>query len=700
MKTFNVVSAAVVALCLGACSGGGGAGGTNVFDGTGAPAAGASSPTAAVAGSMMLTLSSQTVTSAAPVTVSAKLVDAKGNGLAGQVIAFSSIAKLGDFSAPSALTDASGIATVALFPAATATAKAGADTVVASATVGGTEVKVSLGFQLTATNVTISDFSAPSVTLGSKLAPYGQADLVVSLSGAANGTPVAVSLSSLCVGKGKALLTPPSTTTTNGKATFTYKDAGCGATEVADTLQASITGSVVTKSLNLNLSSPAVSSVTFSSATPEIIYLKGSGLTETSLVVFQVRDLAGNPLPNQDVTLEPNTLIGGLTIDGGLVPVVKKSDSNGNVSVRVNSGTVPTPMRVKATLGGAGGITTVSSSLSIAVGLPSQLNFSLSQVTTNMEAYNRDGTPNTYSVIASDRLGNPVSPGTAISFVAEGGQVMASAQTVLNGGLAQASASFVSSEPRPANGRVTVLAYALGEESFIDANGNNVYDPGEAFQDLGAPFLNRAFDNVFNSVTDQFFALDSSTSACAAVDPAKDPLLLLAPQLRIPSRPATCDGKWGRAYVRRSIETIFSTSQARPFLLSPETPACAKAIELKINSAGSLRSYNRLLGAVIANASKTGFVTILAADANSERLNPMAAGTNVTVEASTGLTVKVTGGAKIPNANEATAVGVEYEFSGTTTSGTITASFESPNGLKTSIPFTVTQGAAPSSCPP
>jgi hypothetical protein len=731
MKTLNVISAAVVLSLLGACSGGGGGSGTNVFTGAGTAASAADGGTSGATGataaapSVNLTLSSRTVTSAAPVQVTAKVLDAKGVGLAGKVVTFSSLTKLGDFSSTTALTDATGSATVALFPA--ANAKTGADTVSATATVSGAAVESSTGFQLTATDVAIADFSSPSVAAGTKLSAYGQADLTLTLSGAANGTPVSLSLNSLCVGKGKASLTPLTATTTNGKATFTYKDLGCGATEAADTLQAAVTGSLANKSLSINLASPSVSSVTFSSATPEIIYLKGSGLTETSQVIFQVRDLAGNPLPNQDVTLEATTLAGGLTIDGGAVPVVKKSDSGGNVTIRVNSGTVPTPMRVKATLGGAGGIATVSSSLSIAVGLPSQLNFSLSQETRNIEGYNIDGTKNAYNIIASDRLGNPVSPGTAINFVSEGGQVVATAQTGIVNGSARASVNFLSSEPRPVNGRVTVLAYALGEESFLDANGNNVYDPGEAFQDLGSPFLNRAFDNSFNPVTDQFFALSGgadSSSACAAVevttDPLlfKDPLLLLSPRLDIQTRPGTCDSKWGRAYVRRSVETVFSTSGARPFLVGfprgmTNVSASCAVTELEIDSLtnkqvfsnlGSYKSQTStafLPPAILANSSKVGFVDILAADMNPQRLNPMAAGTAVTVEATTGLAVKISGGSPVPNTLEANVVGVEYEFADDATSGTITVSFQSPSRLKTAVAFGVLRGAytGPSPCP-
>ena len=37
---------------------------------------------------------------------------------------------------------------------------------------------------------------------------------------------------------------------------------------------------------------------------------------------------------------------------------------------------------------------------------------------------------------------------------------------------------------------MTIFAYALGEESFVDANGNNLFETGETYTDLGEPFRN------------------------------------------------------------------------------------------------------------------------------------------------------------------------------------------------------------------
>jgi hypothetical protein len=248
-------------------------------------------------------------------------------------------------------------------------------------------------------------------------------------------------------------------------------------------------------------------------------------------------------------------------------PFTLTSNALGQVAVRVNSGTLPTPIRVSARLAASPSIATVSSNLSVAVGLPSQLNFSMSQATRNIEGYNIDGTVNTYQIIAADRSGNPVPAGTSINFVTEGGQVEAVKQTQLVSGIARTIANFVSAEPRPVDGRVTITAYALGEESFLDLNGNNAYDTNEPFQDLGNVFKDRNFDGSFDRIQDEFIPLTINNSNSCTV-PGNNLLLLDA---SIPSVPGTCDATWsgaGQVYVRRAAETVLSTSAGRPLWLS------------------------------------------------------------------------------------------------------------------------------------
>ena len=721
MKRFvHVLWAPVLALLLAACGGGSGGAGTPAFGpGSGGGGAGGGGGGSATTYAVAVTASSQTVTAAQPATVSARVTNNAGTPVASQVVNFSTGAGLGTFSASSALTNSDGVATVTLSPA--SASSVGADTVVATASINGAMVSGSLGFQLTATNVSITAFRADigNAALGA----YAQTLLTVTLGGTSPATPVNVVVSSACVTQGRATLTPPSVTTSTGTATFTYRDAGCGAFNTTDGLQVSVTGTGATATQTLTLTAPTVSSIAFVSASPSEIYLRGSGFVENSNVTFQVRDANGLGVPNQGVTLEATTLAGGLLIDGGSVPVTKLTDSNGNVLVRINAGTVPTPVRVRATLNNTN-ISTVSSSLAVAVGLPSQQNFSLSQGTHNIEGLDRDGTPNTYMIIASDRLGNPVPEGTAINFVAEGGQVQAIRFTTLANGLASATANFQSSSPRPTDGRVTVLAYALGEESFLDTNGDNVYTAGEDHQDLGDVFLDRLFNRSYNAAEDQFVSLSiTGTDSCNLSASSLLRLGVEAPSRALSVNGAalnTCVAGWGRAYVRKAIQTVFSSSSARlgwrqspgdSRVQSRDAGNVCRSITLidqiaaspyAVNDAATSTSFYLLGDAAnvrLVNVGKVGSFGFLVADDNPVALNPMSAGTTVSAAATTGLTATVQGGT-VPSTLNPSGTAINYAFDDTTTSGTITVSVRSPSGLVTVFAQTIYRGAVPNTDPP
>lgn len=693
------------------------------FTATSSGAIGAGSP------SLALSLSSAIVTTAVPVTAVAIVRDGAGAPVAGQVVKFKTVDGLGSFTVSSALTDATGTASSAL--TATAAGQSGADQVIAATSVNGTALQASQGFQLTATSATISTFSSDKPIL----LPYEQANLTVNVAGAPAGTPVNLSLSSTCVASGRATLTPASSTTTTGSATFTYRDAGCGATNTTDSLQVSIAGTSAVRTLSVGLTSPTVNSITFTSATPATIFLKSSGLTETSTLIFTVVDTAGNGLPNQQVTLELLTASGGLTLDGGATPVSKKTDSFGRVNALINSGTVPTPVRVRATL--SNGINSVSSDLAVAVGLPSELNFSLSQTSRNIEGYDIDGTANAYSIIASDRLSNPVPVGTAINFIAEGGQIEPIKNTALVNGLARASANFVSASPRPLDGRVTVLAYALGEESFLDTNGNNIWDAGvdTQFQDLGAVFLSRKYLGTYFAATDQLIPLSISgvgnASPCIA---PTSPLLNLTASIPTAAG-TTCDSNWGRAYVRRAAETVLSTSVARPvwasgnlpqdlYVLSSRAPSrlpspppavgtadykslqCGKVtdafdspIDLVVrytegSGAEEKEPYYRVGGATtIYNMQEVSGMSFLVADRNPVRLNPVASGSVIEVTTTGKVSATVIGGSPVPSSSEATFASIGLDFGTTGRSGTVNIKITSPSGLTTVVSQSVSREA-------
>ena len=668
---------------------------------------------------LQTSLSSTSISSATPATVTATLTDGKGAPVGGQVVTFTVVRGLAKTNVGTALTDASGNAVVILSPASSTVA--GADEVIASASLSGTTLQSTKGFQVQATNVTLSSFTSAVANLGA----YGQTTLTVGISGASVGSPVNVSVTSSCVSQGKATLSPSNFTATSAKVDLQFKDNGCGAIQANDKLQASIVGAASSVTLDLPISVPSASSLAFVSAVPEVIYIKASGFTETSTLTFEVRDGAGNILPNRSVVLSLLTLSGGVTMEGGIGDVTQISDAGGRVTVRVSSGTVPTPIRVSAKLKDTPTIATVSSNLSVAVGLPSQLNFSLSQTAKNIEGFNIDGTANNYTIIASDRSGNPVPAGTSINFVTEGGQVEPIKQIQLVGGLARATAGFVSADPRPADGRVTVTAYSLGEESFIDQNGNNSYDLGEPFQDLGNVFKDRIFDGIYDASVDEYLPTNiANSSACIAASAAAGATpattALLALNASIPSVPGTCDSAWsgaGKVYVRRAAETVLSTSAARA-LWSNTTglDSSCKKITLQIGPSPTATDDKNWLvqggETWYGNGSASLTLPFIVADANTfpipggpngsvGRLNPMAAGTTISASTpTTGLKVVLGGGSPVPSTTEATwgAVGVTFD---TVSAGVVFVTFTSPSGLGTTYAINVqrTKPLGTTTCP-
>jgi hypothetical protein len=152
-------------------------------------------------------------------------------------------------------------------------------------------------------------------------------------------------------------------------------------------------------------------------------------------------------------------------------------------------------------------VTTLSDILVASTGLPDQKHFSLSTQIGNCEGRDIDQTCSIVTATLGDHFGNPVPDGTAVNFSTEGGIIDASCVTgsllsLPPGGLpagstpvGQTTNSKVgpgsgtcsvllrASQPRPPNMRITVLAYAVGEENFFDANGNNSFDAGDTFLD-------------------------------------------------------------------------------------------------------------------------------------------------------------------------------------------------------------------------
>ncbi len=244
------------------------------------------------------------------------------------------------------------------------------------------------------------------------------------------------------------------------------------------------------------------------------------------------------------------------------------SDANGLAVIIVNSGTVSTPVRVTASTTDtstvpATTLTTQSSGLTISTGIPDQDSFTLGATKLNIE--NINGNTTVLTARLADHFNNPVPDGTVVNFTTEGGSIVASCSTATDSnGNSNCSSTLTVQDPRlDIHGRYTVLAYAVGEESFTDLNGNGVADlvPNEMIDENGVSTdLPEAFrDDNENGVRDanETF-IDFNQNGVYDGPDGQYSGVLCNDAI---SSPGTCS-KNKTIDVRRSIVIIFSGSNA------------------------------------------------------------------------------------------------------------------------------------------
>ena len=416
------------------------------------------------------------ISSGSPGLVKAVVKDSSGNLVSSTVVIFTTDDALATFSPSSgtALTDSNGQAAVTIIVA--NVNAAGAASITAKAQVGTESPEGTTAFAIGATSVTLSN-----LTIGQNpLSAFGTTgiDVTVLSNGAPVTTPLTVNFTSGCAAAGKADLTPSVTTGNNGKATASYHDRGCG---TVDTITVNLSGIATTATASLNVKPPNTGSIQFKSATPNQITLKGTGgagLQETSEVRFKVLDEGGFAVGGKTVNFTLSTGVGGVA----LTSLSAISDATtGEVASNVVSGSISTPVRVLATTTNSIGATlaTQSDQLTITTGVPTQTAFSLAVTTFNIEGWAFDGQNTTLTARLADHFGNPPPAGTVVNFVSEGAKVGASCTTSAGAATTEAgvcSSLFTSQNLRPTNGRVSVLAYAVGEEGFTDKNGDGFVD--------------------------------------------------------------------------------------------------------------------------------------------------------------------------------------------------------------------------------
>ncbi len=270
-------------------------------------------------------------------------------------------------------------------------------------------------------------------------------------------------------------------TTTSGTATATYVAQGCSGKDTI-TATTSINSKNLTATGTITVAPSTIGSIQFVSATPSTISLKGVGGTETSTVVFKVVGSTGGPVPGTTVSFSLDSTVGGLAVS----PTSAVSGNDGSAQTIVQSGTVPTTVRVTASVNTTNGtISTQSNALLVSTGFPTEKGFSLSVTTFNIEGGDRDGTTDTITVRLADSFGNPVPNGTQIYFTTTGGSIQPGCTTTAG----TCNVTWTSQNPRPDPGvqapavlyHAEILAYAIGEESWTDTNTNGIFDGPDTF---------------------------------------------------------------------------------------------------------------------------------------------------------------------------------------------------------------------------
>lgn len=177
----------------------------------------------------------------------------------------------------------------------------------------------------------------------------------------------------------------------------------------------------------------------------------GSGRSESAVLTFRVVDASNAPINAAAVTFTLNASNGGAV----LKQTSAVSNSDGQVTVTVSSGSLPASIVVTASVAGTS-VTSQSDTLIVSNSVPVSGGF---EVVANK--YNLDGRKTgdvaTITAYVRDQFGNPVPDGVAVSFTTDYGVVATSTLggcTTLNG---TCNVTLRVQDPRPpAGGLVTV----------------------------------------------------------------------------------------------------------------------------------------------------------------------------------------------------------------------------------------------------
>ena len=194
-------------------------------------------------------------------------------------------------------------------------------------------------------------------------------------------------------------------------------------------------------------------------------------------------------------------------------------------------------------------------------------------------------------------------------------------------------------------GRTTILAHAVGTESFIDNDGDGLFDTGETFVDLPEAFLDKDEDTLRD--TDEEF-IDFNINGSYDVGDGKFNGTLCDSGGGVP---AACPGT-RTLNVRRSLVLVMSGS-------SPVIDATTDVTVSPISSTAPVYSYNPASAPPtisIPNASTTT-ISVVIRDVNDE---PMPSGTTIAFTVFGGGELLGTSNFVVPSMNDDSALANTY----------------------------------------
>ncbi|WLP93998.1 Ig-like domain-containing protein [Psychrobacter sp. M13] len=555
------------------------------------------------------------------------VTDANNKPIANTKVSFSIDAQgivLSQTTSGSSLTDSEGKARIFLKPSAPEVS--GAYTITATATNESNTAVNNLTFSVQATDVTFS-----ALTVEKSLLPSGgQTKVSFKVSDTA-GNPLSGILTNLNSSCGQ--LPTQMSSDSDGMIEVVYKAINSDNTLCSGNVRISASTGNKVQSANITVEAPEANSIVFTSDSFRL-GAQNSGSSATGIVEFTV--YSNNiPLANQAVKLTLNKAPFDLTFGvlGNRSERLVTTDENGQVSIQIYPGVTPGPVEIKATLVSDPNINALSKGIFIDSSRVTQDGLSLS-FGANVLDWGADGDVTSVAARMVDRNGNKVPDGTIVSFTAEGGKVFPSSCGTVNG---ECSVEFSTQNPRPGDGRVSLLAVAEGEKTYIDQNENNAWDEGidtlvhnigDTFRDdnengtfeIGEftyPLTTQATGQCENNIK-QFINLKFPSSSDEVKEAFEKNFISTFVS---PNKPMTCNTELSTVVRHESIQLLSNGSNARFMLLQPSSQVITgadKMVNVRINSGGfydlnPMPSGTTITGSVVDKTKSNPVATIIPA---------------------------------------------------------------------------------------